>query len=141
MMLQIRVHDLLGDRPGAPSSIANTPKMPPSVALLQRGILLQKLAGTTAFDAPHDLTDCVLGRIRQMQMHVIATDHTLDDAYVEGITDLPNQVPATQLDLASQYAVSVLRAKDQMHLQLVDAMGALSLLHAENLLKVSCSST
>ena len=138
MMLQILVDDLVGDLTGAPGSIANTPKMTPSVALLQRGILLQQLAGTTPFDPPNDLTDRMLRRIRQMQMHVIATDYALYDPNVEGITDLPNQVPAAHLDLALEYAVSVLRAEDQMHLKLVNAMVALSLLHAQNLLKVSC---
>ena len=102
MMLQIRIHDLVGDLARAPGSIANTPKMTPSVPLLQRRILLQELAGTTAFDPPNDLTDRMLRPIRQMQMHVIATDHALYDPNVEGITDLPNQVPAAQLDLASE---------------------------------------
>ena len=138
MMLQILIDDLLGDRARAPGSVTNTPKMTASVALLQRGILLQELARTPAFDPTHDLTDRVLGRIRQMQVHVIATDHTFDDAHIKRITDLSNQVSATHLDLAPKYAVSVLGAKDQMHLQLVNAMGALSLLHAKNLLKVSC---
>ena len=72
------------------------------------------------------------------QMHMITTDDPLDDPNVEGITDLPNQVSAAHLDLSPEHAVSVLRAEDQMHLQLVNAMGALSLLHAQNLLKVSC---
>ena len=138
MMLQILVHHRVGNLASAPSSIANTPKMTPSVTLLQRGILLQELAGTATLDPAHDLTDGVLGRIRQMQVHVIAADDPLDDAHVEGITDLSNQVSAAHLDLASEYAVSVLRAEDQMHLKLVNAMGAMSLLHAQNLLKVSC---
>ncbi len=73
-----------------------------------------------------------------MQMHMIATDDALDDPNVEGITHLTNQVPAAQLDLASKYLVSVLRAEDQVHLKLVNAMVAVSLLHAQNLLKVSC---
>lgn len=73
-----------------------------------------------------------------MQVHVIAADNPFDDAHIEGITDLADQISATHLDLAPEYAVTVLGAEDQMHLQLVDAMGALSLLHAENLLKVSC---
>ena len=137
-MLQIRVDDLLGDRTGTPSSIAYTPKMTASVALLQRRILLQELARTAPLDPAHDLTDRVLRGIRQMQVHVIAADDALDDPHVEGITDLANQVAATHLDLAPEYTVPVLRAEDEMHLQLVDAMRALSLLHAENLLKVSC---
>ncbi len=138
MMLQILIHELVGDLARAPGSIANTPKMTPSVALLQRRILLQQLAGTTTFDPPNDLTDRMLRRIRQMKMNVIATDYALYDPNVEDITHLPNQVPAAHLDLASEYAVSVLRAEDQMHLKLVNAMVALSLLHAQNLLKVSC---
>ncbi len=138
MMLQILVHDLVGDLAGAPGSVANTPKMTPSVALLQRGILLQQLAGTPTFDPTNHLTDRMLRRIRQMQMHMIATDDALDDANVEGITHLTNQVAAAYLDLSPEHAVSVLRAEDQMHLQLVNAMGAVSLLHAQNLLKVSC---
>ena len=138
MMLQILVDNRVGDFAGAPSPIANTPKMTASVPLLQRGILLQELAGTAPLGPAHDLTDGVLGRIRQMQMHMIAADDALDDPNVEGITDLPNQVSAAHLHLASKYAVSVLRAENQMHLQLVNAMVALSLLHAENLLKVSC---
>ena len=138
MMLQVLIHDLVGDLARAPGSIANTPKMTPSVPLLQRRILLQELAGTTAFDPTNELTDRMLRRIRQMQVHVIATDHALDDPNVEGITHLPNQVPVAQLDLASKYPVSVLRAEDQMHLKLVNAMVAVSLLHAQNLLKVSC---
>ena len=137
-MLQILVQDCLGDLAGAPGSVANTPEVPASIALLQRGILLQELAGTTAFETSDDLTDGMLRRIRQMQMHVIAADDALDDAHVEGITDLLDQVSAAQLDLAPEYAISVLGAEDQVHLQLVDAMVALSLLHAENLLKVSC---
>ena len=138
MMLQILVDDLIGDLAGAPRTIANTPKMTPSVPLLQRGILLQELARTATLDAPDDLTDGVLGRIRQMQVHMIATDDALDDSYVKGITDLSDQVSAAHLDLAPECAVSVLGAEDQMHLKLVDAMGAMSLLHAQNLLKVSC---
>ena len=138
MMLQILVDDLVGDLTGAPGSITNTPKMTASVTLLQRGILLQELAGTATLDPAHDLTDRMLGRIRQVQVHVIAADDALDDTHIEGITDLANQVAAAHLDLTTEYAVSVLRAEDQVHLQLVDAMRALSLLHAENLLKVSC---
>jgi len=102
MMLQILVDDLVGDLASAPSSVANTPEVPASVALLQRGIFLQELAGTTALDPPHKLTDGMLRRIRQMQMHVIAADDALDDTHIEGITDLPNQVSATHLDLATQ---------------------------------------
>ena len=138
MMLQILVDNRVGDFAGAPSPIANTPKMTASVTLLQRGILLQKLARTPALDAPDDLTDGVLGRIRQMQVHMIATDDPLDDTHIKGITDLSDQVSAAHLDLASEYAVSVFRAEYEVHLQLVNAMRALSLLHAENLLKVSC---
>ena len=138
MMLQILIDDLLGDRAGAPRSIAYTPEVPASVALLQRRVLLQELARTAALDPPNDLTNGMLRRIRQMQMHVIATDDTLDDANVKGITDLSNQISAAHLDLAPEYAVSVLGAEDEMHLKLVNAMWAMSLLHAENLLKVSC---
>ena len=138
MVLQILVHYRVGDLAGAPSPIANTPEVPTSVALLQCGILLQELASTPAFDPAHDLTNSVLGRIRQMQVYMIAADDALDNSNIKGITDLSDQVAAAQLDLASEYAVSVLRAEDQVHLQLVDAMGAMSLLHAENLLKVSC---
>ena len=138
MMLQIRVQDRIGDLARAPGSITYTPEMPASVALLQCGILLQELARTAPLDPTHGLTDRVLGRIRQVQVHVIATDDTLDDTNVEGITDLANQVAAALLDLAPEYAISVLGAEDQMHLKLVNGMIALSLLHAENLLKVSC---
>ena len=106
MMLQILVHDLVGDLAGAPGSVANTPKMTPSVALLRRGILLQKFAGTPTFDPTNHLTDRMLRRIRQMQMYMIATDDALDDANVEGITYLPNQVPATQLDLSPKHAIA-----------------------------------
>ena len=138
MMLQILVDDLLGDRAGTPGSIAYTPEVPASVALLQRGVLLQELARTATLDPPNDLTNGMLRGIRQMQMHMIATDDTLDNPNVEGITDLSDQVAATHLDLAPEYAISVLRAEDQMHLKLVNVMVAMSLLHAENLLKVSC---
>ena len=116
MMLQILIDDRLGDRTGAPDSIANPPEVPASVALLQRGILLQELAGTASFDPTHDLTDRMFRRIRQVQMHVIAADDALDNPNIEGITDLPNQVATAHLDLAPEYAVSILGAEDQMHL-------------------------
>ena len=63
-------------------------------------------------------------------MHMIGTDDALDDAHVEGIADLPDEVSTTLLDLPPEHPVAVLRAEDHVYLKLVDGMAAVSLLHA-----------
>jgi len=142
MMLQILVHNSLGDLARRPGPVADAPEGPAPVALLQRRVLRQELARRAPLDAPHDLADCVLRRIRQMQMHMIAADNALDDTHVEPVADLPDEVAAALLDFASEHAIAVFRAEDHVHLPLENAMAALSLLHARNLrthaLQVSC---
>ena len=138
MMLQILVHHLIGDLSGAPYAIADAPKMPASVASLERRVFLQELTRRATFDAAYNLADRMLRRVGKMQMHMIATDHSFDDLHVKGIADLPQEVTAPLLDLSAQHAVAVLRAEDQMDLESIDAMATSTLLHARNLLKVSC---
>ena len=130
MMLQILLHDRLGDLTRTPRAVADAPERTAPVALLQRRVLLQKTTGAAALDAPHDLADRVLRPVGQVQMHVIARDDALENSNVERVADLPNEVAAALLDLPPKHAVAVLRAEDNVDLELEDGMTAVTLLHA-----------
>jgi hypothetical protein len=142
MMLQILIDNLLGDLAGTPGPVADAPEVPAPVALLQRRVFGQELAGTATFDPAYDLADGMFGWIRDMQMHMIGADDAFDDLHVERVADLANEVSAAFLDFAAEHTVAIFGAEYEMHLQKKDAMAALSLLHAENLqtdtLQVSC---
>ena len=73
-----------------------------------------------------------------MQMDMVTTDDALDDLYIERIADLSYQVSTPLLDLSAQHAVAIFGAEDQVDLESIDAMATSTLLHAPNLLKVSC---
>ena len=133
MMLQILVDNLLGDLAGTPGPVADPPEVPAPVALLQRRILLQEPARRAPLDPAHDLAERVLRRIRQVQVHMIGADDPLEDTHIEPVADLPDEVSTTLLDLAPEHPVTVLRAEDHVDLELVDAMAAVSLLHAGQL--------
>ena len=61
---------------------------------------------------------------------MVARDDAFENAHVEPVADLSDEIAAALLDLAPEHPVTVLRAEDHVDLEPIDGMAAVSLLHA-----------
>jgi len=60
-------------------------------------------------------------------MDMILTDHALQNLNVHGITDLPQQIPATKLNISSKHFIPVFGNPNQVNLQIMNTMTTISI--------------
>lgn len=64
---------------------------------------------------------------------MICAHYAFDNPHIQAIAYLPDQVTTSLLNLATKNAIAILRTENQMHMELIDAVGSSPLLHEQNL--------
>src|SRR6185312_16760146 len=99
MMLQILLYSFIRDVSGAPGSVADRPKVPTPVFLSQRGVLLLQPPRGPSFHPLDQIRQRLRRTILDLHLHMVFAYHSLENAYVLGVTYLYQQVSAAQLNV------------------------------------------
>ena len=101
--------------------------MPTPIAFFHVLEALEQFHRTSAFDAPHDLARCQIGRRGHQNM--VLADNPFQDFDLKRFAHLPDQFPYFQPNVAFQHLVTVFRDKNKMILNLKNRMAAITVIH------------
>ncbi len=107
-MLQILLYRFIRDVAGAPCSVADGPKVSAPIFLAQGREFLLQPPRCPSFHPLDQIRQRLRWPILYVHVHMIFADHSLQNSYIFGITDLHQQIAAAQLDVPLQHRISVL---------------------------------
>ena len=117
MMLQILLHNFIGDVARAPRSIPDCPKVPPPILLAQLRILLLHQTRRASLHPFHQIRQALRWRILDVHMHVVFAHYSFQYPHVFGVADLQQQIATPNFDIALQHRITVLRYPYDVRLQ------------------------
>ena len=116
-MLQILLHRFFGDVARAPCPVPDGPEVPPPVTLLQTGVFLLEDAGGAPLHPLDQIRHRLRGRILDVHVDMIFTDHSFKYPHVFGVADLQEQVSTSELDVTFKHMITVLGDPDDVRRQ------------------------
>ena len=109
MVFQLVLDHFVRDLSHCRAEVAPCPEMLPPVPLLQHRILPEQLARTSSFHPPHDLAGASVGGALTRICTWSALTTPLEDAKLERLTRLPDQLPHAHRYIPLRHLVSVFR--------------------------------
>ena len=129
MVLQVDLDHLFGQFPGRHAKIAPGPEMPPPVPLLHMRKFLKHLARCPPFNPTHDLAGRQRRGRRHQQVDMVFADDPPQNMDLQLLTDLPDQLPYAQRQIALQHPIAIFGRPDKVILDLIFGMTAFSIVH------------
>ena len=108
MMLQILLYRFIGDVTGTPGSVADGPEVPSPIFLPQCRVFLLQPPRCAALHPLYQVRQRLRRPILNVHVDMVFAHHSLEYSHVFRVTDLQQQLPAPQLNIALQHRVSVL---------------------------------
>src|SRR5436190_2660151 len=118
--------------------VATRPQVPAPERLAQLSPIHEQVVGGLPLNRLHHAARGELRRYFELQVHMVRPDVTLENLDVVRAADLADQIPHLDRDVASKDRLAILRAEDEMVVQLINGMGGATVrVHADNVSQAS----